>query len=59
MKEKLYNEAIKLWSKCQKLGIFNLSFRDILEVMHQTAQFEKNYSNADILLELINEDIKK
>jgi hypothetical protein len=59
MKLQAYNEALKLWSKCQQLGVFNLSFRDILETMYQTAQYKKNYVEASIIQELISEDIIK
>jgi hypothetical protein len=59
MKLQAYNEALKLWSKCQQLGVFNLSFRDILETMYQTAQFEQNYIKASIIQSLIKEDIIK
>ena len=59
MKVKTYNEALKMWAKCHELGLFNLSFRDILDTMHQTAQFEQRYRKASIILELINENVNQ
>lgn len=57
MKEKVYNEALKMLAKCHELRLYNLSFRDILDTMYQTAQFEQRYIKASIIQELINEDI--
>jgi len=56
MKLKVYAEALKMLAKCHELRLYNLSLRDILDTMYQTAQFEKRYIKASIIMELINEN---
>jgi len=56
MKIQVYNEALKMWAKCQQMRLFNISFCDILEQMHKTAIFEERHRKAAIITELINED---
>jgi hypothetical protein len=56
MKLKVYAEALKMLAKCHELRLYNLSLRDILDTMHQTAIFEQRHIKASIIMELINEN---
>jgi len=59
MKLKVYAEALKMLAKCHELRLYNLSLRDILDTMYQTAQFEQRHIKASIIMELINEHINQ
>ena len=56
MKKKIYKEAIKKWNEMLSLKVY-VSFKSVLETMHETASNKKNYERCYIIQGLIIDEI--